>query len=126
MITRFRRSVLSLENICSSILMLFAYFLLLRNPLVQLLNAEYLFDHNFKKMFGFVFDDISFIFVFGLSVAALILMSYSCKHEIEISNHVSMRGKNINLQFTKKGYDGYLLNNSNPFLLGSKTLGLRE
>ena len=82
---------------------------------------------NFKKVFGVIANGLSLIISFSVSVAVLMaMMMYRITKEIELHNHINVEfGKNLG-NFVDVEYKVYLLNMSNPFLLGSRTMGLKE
>lgn len=127
MITKFKKNIFGFEDVCLSILMLIAYFLFFREPYVQLLNTGHSFEIAIKKIFSVMFNGMDFIIIFGMSVAMIVsVVNEKIASEIELHHHISLENENIRLDGSKRGYGEYLLNLSNPFLLGSKIMELRE
>jgi len=127
MITEFKNNIFSLENICGSILMFFAYSLLFRNPLIKLLNAEDAICFNFKKIFEIMFGGSNVLIAISISVALIVFLKKDKNtKDIIFHNHGKVKIIKINFEFLDKEYDSYLFNSLNPFLLGCKTMELRE
>lgn len=125
MITKFKQHVFSLKDFCNIGITLFIYSFFVRTSLIEMLELEMLFNLNIKKLINAIFGGISVFSFIGVSLTAFISLNFK-KYDSEIIlNNDCLQIETSNLK-SNYSFSIFAINTKNPFLLSSKTLGLRE